>query len=271
VTIITFAVLASNRCYDWRNSGTLHYSALKYNAKSPSLYTNLSEFLINTRQFESVEVLYAFADSNAIKYDLLEINRAAFLSITGRKDSAKIIYQKVISSFLDSAGNLDTKKSRHDLIVSTMNYGDLMLSSNNYNEAILSYNVAKQFSRSDIYDQINSLNSLSRAYIARSITDTLKQDDDLDSAMTFSSQILAIDKNHNVANHNIGEVFFLRGDTDSSLVYFEKYLKKAKGKDWEKTAKFVEKYVKTGKSVSDMGIRHELIDIKNEQSIISAE
>ena len=182
VIIIIFAIMTFIRTDAWRNAGTLHYSALKYNTKTAAIYVNLSEFLINTGQFEILENLFALADSNNIKYDLFEINRAVYFEATNQKDSAVATYRRIISGFLNEEGQININKSRSDLIHATMNYGRLKHSMQNYSEAILSYNVAKQFATGDIGEagkHIEVLNLLAAAHIARA------QDGDLDTALIF--------------------------------------------------------------------------------------
>ena len=212
IIIIIFTIMCSKRTNDWEHTGTLHLSALKYNTKTPSLYVNMSAFLINTGQPEALEYLFALADSNKIESDLLNINRAIYFELLNQRDSAVAVYRRVISSFLNEDGEINTNKSRTDLILATMNYGSLMFFQQEYTEAILSYNVAREFARvdvGDVGDYIKVMNFLSNAYLARSQVDSLRQTCDLDSVLAFSSAVLAIEENNANAIYNKARVLHL--------------------------------------------------------------
>jgi tetratricopeptide (TPR) repeat protein len=249
VIIIILAVTASKRTDDWMNAGTIHYSALKYNSKTPHLYINLSEFLINTGQFDAAEKVFELADNNNVTSNLLDINRANRLNYIKKGDSAEIIYNKIIESFIDENGNWLKKINYDELMLATMNYGLFMFKNQNYNEVIRGLNVSKALVRKEISTYIKILLVLSETYIIRSQSDSA-QAGDLDSAVAFSTTVLSIEKENIMAICNKSMAFYFQDDKDSAFIYLEKLTKESK--DSEKNQKFVNEYVRRLKKQADL-------------------
>jgi len=254
VIIAIFSLMASIRTNDWKNSATLHYSALQYNKKTEALYVNLNEFLVHTNQYELVKKVMELADSNKIEGDKIHITRAFVLELCGKKDSAKVIYQKIISDFLDSNGNLRTEKRKDILLGAIIRRGNIAFSEKNYDSAIFHYNTFKIFvfakKEPDYY--VDVCESLAKTYIVRSQSDSAK-DGDLDSSLAFSSKILSFEKENAAALYYKGLAFYLQDNNDSALVYLEQYLKKIKssGAMAIKIQEFIEEYIKANKKASD--------------------
>lgn len=251
VIIVIFAIMTFKRTDDWRNSGTLHYSALNYNKKTPHLYVNLIEFLTNTNHFKAVKELFEYADSCGVKDDLLDICHATYFIKIKEDDSAKAILEKVISGFLDADGNLVPSKGRNNLITVTTKYAFLLYSTKKYDEAILSANAARNFAKKNVEDYLTVLQLLLTIYINRSISD-LSQDGDLDSSIAISSEILSIEKENSQALVLKGLAFYMQDKNDSTLAYWEKFTEKLNGKEKTKSQEFIDKYIKQGKKASDL-------------------